>query len=104
KRGQKTAAPTRNAVRPLETPMNRSPRNKPWMYGIGAAVLVSVFPVAVVLYINRPIPGPQAVNAKEPYQPQGDDDPVSTTPSLLAVDVVHPRKGMDYEIEQPGSV
>jgi HlyD family secretion protein len=80
--------------------MNRS---TPWMYGIGAAIVLSLLPIAIVLYLNRPMPGPQQVHANEPMQSVGDDDAVST-PAVLAVDVVHPRRGMDYEIEQPGSV
>ena len=85
--------------------MTRSPRQQMWLYAVGGAVLLLVVPtVGFVMYANRTLPGPKPAIAKEP-KPSGDDDEGSPqTPVVLAVDVVHPRRGMDYEVEQPGSV
>jgi RND family efflux transporter MFP subunit len=55
----------------------------------------------LVFYITRIIPGPQPVLAKDSGQVE---DPESSPSSMVAVEVVHPQKGMDYEVEQPGSV
>src|SRR5256885_16861564 len=83
--------------------MHRSTRQPALMYGIGAAAILIALPaIGLALYFNRSIPGPQAALAKEPGHTE-DEEP-SSTPSVYAVDVVHPRRGMDYEVEQPGSV
>jgi RND family efflux transporter MFP subunit len=76
-----------------------------WKYGAGAIVLSGGVLIAIVFYLTHNGPGPQRAQAREPanYTSHGEED-IQTAPSVVSVDVIHPQKGMDYEIEQPGSV
>jgi len=82
------------------------PRRRRLLYWLAGAVLVAGAATCVVLYATQMIPGPQPAHARESsYQdPDQEEDVPPPTPSVVVVDVVRPRKGMDYEVEQPGSV
>jgi len=75
-----------------------------WKYWFGAGVFVIASTTGVVLYVTQNMPGPQRVHARETVSNYQEDDSSSSAPTVTTVDVVHPQKGMDYEIEQPGSV
>jgi HlyD family secretion protein len=72
--------------------------------GLAATVVVAGIVTAVVLYVTQAIPGPQQATAREVHQQEPDDESSGSTPPVVMVDVSHPRKGMDLEVEQPGSV
>ncbi len=78
------------------------------MYWLTTALLVTALAVGVGLYVIQRVPGPTSAHAREnhpgavepaPPAPQNPDDA-----SAVPVDVVRPQKGLDYTIEQPGSV
>lgn len=73
---------------------------KTWFYWVAAVVLISCIAVGIVPYLAPTAPAPIRVNAQE-RRPDGLESSQST---LAAVDVVRPQKGMDYELELPGSV
>ena len=72
-----------------------------WRLWFAGVVIVAGAAVGVVFYVTRTFPGPQPALARE--YPHEDEEPPAT-PTVVAVDVVRPQKGMDYEVEQPGSV
>jgi HlyD family secretion protein len=73
--------------------------------GLAATVLLIAVVTGIVLYVTQAMPGPQQANAREIHDPdEPDDEAPSETPALTVVDVVHPCKGMDLEVDQPGSV
>jgi RND family efflux transporter MFP subunit len=80
---------------------------KSWHYLTCAAVLIVGLTFGVVLYLRPNGPRPQTARSQEPAPQE-----VSTAsqyenelqPGTIAVDVMQPRKGMDLEVEQPGSV
>jgi HlyD family secretion protein len=85
--------------------MHPSIRLSNWKYWLGGSLLVGGLAVCVVLYVMQHLPGPQPVQARENAQNDNNSNTEDTTPpSYLTVDVVHPQQGMDYTIEQPGSV
>jgi HlyD family secretion protein len=74
-----------------------------WMYWSAAAVLLTCAVTGAVLYLTQVLPGPQPALARE-TTPDQEEDLAPPPPSALTADVIHPQKGMDYEVEQPGSV
>jgi HlyD family secretion protein len=74
-----------------------------WTYWTGASLLVLGVAIGIVVYGIHHASGPQRVHARETIQFYPDDDP-PPAPPLTTVEVIRPHKGLDYEIEQPGSV
>src|SRR5947209_13150493 len=75
---------------------------KSWHYLTGAAVLVVGLSLGLFLYLTQNFGGPQVANGQDPTH---GESPVATASSGgTSVDVMHPAKGMDLEVEQPGSV
>jgi HlyD family secretion protein len=76
---------------------------KNWFYGLAAVVLMSsLAAVGIVLYLAQTTPSSIQVDAQE-SRPEYLVSSQSTVASV-DVDVVRPQKGMDYELELPGSV
>jgi RND family efflux transporter MFP subunit len=73
------------------------------MYWSAAGVLLACLVTGIILYVTQILPGPQPAQARE-APPAYDEESSPPPPILLAVDVIRPQKGMDYEVEQPGSV
>jgi HlyD family secretion protein len=82
------------------------PRRTSIFYWLAGAVLVAGAVTCVVLYVTQMIPGPQRAQAREVRHQDTDqeEDVSQPTRSVVVVVVVRPQKGMDYEVEQPGSV
>src|SRR5438132_3471547 len=88
---------------PSRNLMSQLNRTNSWLYCLAGGVLLAGLATAFILYITHTLPGPQRANAREYSNQEHNEEPPSS-PSVFAVDVVHPQKGMDYEVEQPGSV
>jgi RND family efflux transporter MFP subunit len=76
---------------------------KRWKIWATVVVVLTVSTIALVAYATRtaPVPGAAVARAQEPAR---DETTSSSTVSVATVDVIHPGKGMDLEVEQPGSV
>jgi HlyD family secretion protein len=73
-------------------------------YGFAAVLVMAGVGTGVVLYVTQNMPGPQPAHAREFRNHDNEDEAPPAEPSVVNVDVVRPVKGMDYEVEQPGSV
>jgi RND family efflux transporter MFP subunit len=73
---------------------------KYWQYWTAGLVVLVSLVICVVLYMTHTTPV-TPVHAQEPGPEQPEP---STSPAPRVVDVIHPRHGMDLEIEQPGSL
>jgi RND family efflux transporter MFP subunit len=75
-----------------------------WILWVAAGLFLVVLTAgAMIVFLN--LPGHRTARAQPKVtNPQSDEDPTSQESSPTVVEVVLPQKGMDLEVEQPGSV
>ena len=84
--------------------MNQFSRATLLKSGLAAVLVAAGIGTGVVLYVTQVLPGPQRAHAREFHNQGSEDEAPPNEPAVVNVDVVRPVKGMDYEVEQPGSV
>jgi HlyD family secretion protein len=80
--------------------MSQIVRRQFWNYWLVAGAMLCLCMAGLVLYLTQNVDSPRSATTQDSHQ----EEVSAGQPSTVAVEVVHPQAGMDFMVEQPGSV